>query len=100
MNKEHTIIEEMIIHRVRQRREELSINPSRLAVNAGLPRDFVRKAEDFTKGYKYNVNHLNEFAKILACRIADFFPDPYLDEDCIEEYHIIVEERKKRENKS
>ena len=96
MNKEHTVIEEAIINRVRQRREEVVINPSKLAVKAGLPRDFVRKAEDFTKGYKYNVNHLNEFAKILKCRIANFFPDPYLEEDCVEEYHIIVEERKKR----
>lgn len=99
MNKEHTIIEEAVIKMVRQKRLEANINPSKLAVEVGLPRDFVRKAERFTKGYKYNINHLNEFAKILQCKIADFFPEPYLKEDCIEEYHIIVEDRKKKMKK-
>ncbi len=96
MEKEHTAIEEAIIGAVRQKRIEAEMNPSKLAVKAGLPRDFVRKSEEFTKGYKYNLNHLNEFAKILHCRIADFFPDPYLKEDCVEAYHIILERRRQK----
>lgn len=95
MNKTHTTIELYIIEAVRKRREELEINPTRLALEIGIVRDFVRKTEDYTRGYKYNSNHLNELAKVLKCRISDFYPASYLEEDCIEEYHEIRERRRK-----
>ena len=35
---------------------------------------------------KYNLNQLNELAKIFKCSIADFMPSPYVKADTIEEY--------------
>ena len=94
MNKTHTTIELYIIEAVKKRREELGINPNKLSLEIGLVRDFVRKTESYTLGYKYNSNHLNELAKILDCSIADFYPTKYVEENCIEEYHEIRERRR------
>ena len=100
MNKTHTTIETYIIEAVRKRREELEINPTKLALEIGLVRDFVRKTEAYTLGYKYNSNHLNELAKILDCSISDFYPPKYVEENCIEEYHEIRERRRQELEKS
>ena len=100
MAKEHTTIECYIIEAVKKRRLELNITPNRLALELGLVRDFIRKAEGYVRGYKYNSNHLNELAKVLKCRISDFYPVPYLEEDCIEEYHEIREQRRKELERS
>lgn len=94
MNKTHTTIERYIIEAVKKRRETLDINPTKLALEIGLVNDFVRKTESYTRGYKYNSNHLNELAKILDCSIADFYPSRYVEENCIEEYHEIRERRR------
>ena len=83
-----------IIEAVKKRREELGINPNKLSLEIGLVRDFVRKTEAYTLGYKYNSNHLNELAKILDCSIADFYPPRYVEENCIEEYHEIRDRRR------
>lgn len=100
MNKTHTTIEAYIIEAVRKRREELKINPTKLALEIGLVRDFVRKTENYTLGYKYNSNHLNELAKILDCSISDFYPPRFVEENCIEEYHEIREQRRQELEKS
>ncbi len=94
MNKTHTTIEAYIIEAVRKRREELGINPSKLSLEMGLVRNFIKYTEDYTRGYKYNSNHLNELAKILDCNISDFYPPKYVEENCIEEYHEIRERRR------
>lgn len=95
MNKTHTTIEQYIIEAVRKRRKELGISPNKLSLEIGLVRNFVNFTENYTRGYKYNSNHLNEFAKILDCSISDFYPPKYVEENCIEEYHEIREDRKK-----
>lgn len=95
MNKTHTTIELFIIEAVRKRREELKISSSKLSLEIGLARNFVKCTEDYTRGYKYNSNHLNELAKVLKCNISDFYPASYLEENCIEEYHEIREQRRK-----
>lgn len=100
MIRNHTTIEAYIIEAVRKRREELKINPTKLALEIGLVRDFVRKTEAYTLGYKYNSNHLNELAKILDCSISDFYPPKYVEENCIEEYHEIRERRRQEVEKS
>lgn len=100
MNKTLTTIELYIIEAVKRRREELEINPTKLAIEIGIVKDFIRKTENHTRGYKYNSNHLNELAKVLKCKISDFYPASYLEEDCIEEYHKIREQRQRELEKS
>ncbi len=78
----------------------MNINPHRLSLELGLVNDFVRKTEAYTLGYKYNSNHLNELAKILDCSISDFYPPRYVEENCIEEYHEIREQRRQKLEKS
>ena len=99
MNKTHTTIELYIIEAVRKRREELKISPNKLSLEIGLVRNFVKCTEDYTRGYKYNSNHLNELAKVLNCSISDFYPPKYVEENCIEEYHEIREQRRQESEK-
>lgn len=89
MNKKHTTIELFIIEAVKKRRLELKMNPSKLAKEIGLSRSFIRQVENLDLGNKYSINQLNEIAKILKCNICDFFPQPYVEEDCIEEFQTI-----------
>lgn len=100
MDKEHTTIEIYIIEAVKKRRLELNISPTKLALEIGIVSDFVRKTERYTRGYKYNSNHLNELAKILDCSISDFYPSKYVEENCIEEYHEIREQRRQELERS
>lgn len=66
----------------------------------GLNRNFVYKIVPLEYREKYTPYQLNEIAKVLNCKIADFFPVPYLEEDCIEEYHEIREQRRQELQKS
>lgn len=75
---------------------ELDINPNQLSLEIGLDRSFVGKVENLNLGNKYSSNHLHEIARVLKCKMSDFFPDPCLEEDCIEEYHEIREANIKR----
>ena len=94
MSKTHTTIEAYIIEAVKKRRLKMDINPHRLSLELGIVHDFVGRTEAYTLGYKYNSNHLNELAKILDCNISDFYPPKPVEENCIEEYHEIREQRR------
>lgn len=89
MIRKHTTIELFIIEAVKKRRLELKINPSKLSKEIGVDRSFIRQIENLELGNRYSVNQLNEIAKILKCSISDFFPKPYAEEDCIEEFQMI-----------
>lgn len=77
----------------------MKISPNKLSLEIGLVRNFVKCTEDYTRGYKYNSNHLNELAKVLNCSISDFYPPKYVEENCIEEYHEIREQRRQESEK-
>lgn len=94
MRKNLTSIDLFIIDAVKKRRETLNITPNKLSVMIGLNRNFVYRIETLEYREKYTPYQLNEIAKVLNCKIADFFPVPYLEEDCIEEYHEIREQRR------
>ena len=74
MSKTHTTIEAYIIEAVKKRRLKMDINPHRLSLELGIVHDFVGRTEAYTRGYKYNSNHLNELAKILDCNIPTSIP--------------------------
>ena len=99
MTKYHTTIELYIIEAVKKKRLEAGFNPTKLSLELGLVSNFVGCIENHRKGYKYNSNHLNELAKILNCSISDFYPPKYVEENCIEEYHEIREQRRQEMKK-
>lgn len=70
-----TEIEQYVISQVRRRRMALRISQVALADSINVAKGFIGNVEVPTNDYKYNINHLNEIAKVLNCSIKDFFPD-------------------------
>lgn len=74
-----TKIEQYVIDRVKEKRMEQHISQVALADNINVSKGFIGNVEVPTNDYKYNINHLNEIAKVLKCSIKDFFPDKPLE---------------------
>ncbi|HEU5365156.1 MAG TPA: helix-turn-helix transcriptional regulator [Hanamia sp.] len=73
-----TQIEQYVIDQVRQRREGMGISQEKLAYSLGFEsQGYISKIESISDNYDdcYNVDHLNEIAKILKCSPKDFWPD-------------------------
>lgn len=49
-----------------------------LSQKLGLSSSFVSHVESPKRRAKYNINHLNELAKIFECSPKDFWPDKAL----------------------
>ena len=65
-----------VIDRVRKRREELGLSQEALAYALGYSSTFISIRESGTK--KYNIDHLNQLAKILKCSPREFLPEKAL----------------------
>ncbi len=83
---ETTTIELYIINKVKEYRIKAKYNKRQLSLELRLAENHVFKIESPKHKTKYNVNQLNELAKILGCSVADFMPSPYVMADTIEEY--------------
>lgn len=73
-----TQIEQYIIDRIRERREELGISQENLAFSLGFEsQGYISKIESTNPNYddSYNINHLNEIAKIFKCSPKEFWPE-------------------------
>tara|TARA_R110002033_G_scaffold139440_1_gene178589 strand:- start:368 stop:595 length:228 start_codon:yes stop_codon:yes gene_type:complete len=68
-------IERYIILKVREMRLERKISQVTLSQCLGMSSSFVSHVESVMRRAKYNVNHLNEIAKIFNCSPKDFWPD-------------------------
>lgn len=88
MEKAQTSIELYVIEAVKKRRIAMNIVPRALSIRIGLDESYVGCVENPKLRAKYNLNHLNEIAKVLKCSVADFLPAPYMENDCIQEYKI------------
>ncbi len=84
------LLHQNVYYRSREKKEG-SISPDKLFLEISFVCNFVNFTENYTRGYKYNSNHLNELAKIPDCSISDFYSPKYVGENCIEEYHEIRE---------
>ena len=69
-----TEVEIYIINKVMEYRVAANYSKTRLSLELRLSGAYVRKIENPSCKEKYNVNLLNEAAKILGCRMADFMP--------------------------
>ena len=88
-----------IINKVMEYRVAANYSKTRLSLELRLSGAYVRKIENPSCKEKYNVNLLNEAAKILGCRMADFMPDPFVQSDTIEEYMNLHPEIKAKYDK-
>ena len=94
-----TEVEIYIINKVMEYRVAANYSKTRLSLELRLSGAYVRKIENPSCKEKYNVNLLNEAAKILGCRMADFMPDPFVQSDTIEEYMNLHPEIKAKYDK-
>lgn len=74
-------IEQYIIDRTIILRTEKGMSQRELSMHLGVSKGFVAAVENPNLRAKYNINHVNELAKILECPFADFFPLAPFDED-------------------
>lgn len=70
-----TKIELHIIQRVREMREQKGMTQMELSLRLGKGVGFIGDIEAPSKKAKYNINHLNEIAKVFECSPKDFWPD-------------------------
>lgn len=70
-----TKIELHIIQRVREMREDRSMTQMELSLRLGKGVGFIGDIEAPSKKAKYNINHLNEIAKVFECSPKDFWPE-------------------------
>jgi transcriptional regulator with XRE-family HTH domain len=73
-----TNIEQYVIDTVKSRRIELGISQKEIAYQLDVSLGFIGNVENPKYRAKYNLNHINELAKILECSPKDFFPEKAL----------------------
>ena len=71
----HTDIEEYVINEVRKKRITMGISQKELAYLLEMSVGFIGNIENPKYRAKYNLNHLNELAKIFKCSPKDFLPE-------------------------
>ena len=71
----HTSIEQYVIDIVRKKRLEKRWSQKELAYRMELSIGFIGDVENPTYRAKYNLNHINELAKVFECSPKDFLPD-------------------------
>ena len=82
----NTEIELYVINKVKEYRIAAKMSQRKLCMELRLSPTYVFYAESPKYTVKYNLNQLNELAKIFKCSIADFMPSPYVETDTIAEY--------------
>ncbi len=71
----HTKIELYVINAVKEKRIEAGLSQKELADELDMSLGFIGDVENPKRRAKYNLNHLNELAKIFKCSPRDFLPE-------------------------
>ena len=71
----HNKIEQFVIDIAREKRIERGMSQRELAYSLELSVGFIGDIENPNSRAKYNLNHINELAKIFECSPKDFLPD-------------------------
>lgn len=74
-NAELSPIEQYVIDRVREMRKERNLSQRDIAYQIDIDQSFLAAVESPKGRAKYNLNHLNDLAKLFKCSIKDFFPE-------------------------
>ncbi|MBW8687275.1 helix-turn-helix domain-containing protein [Chitinophaga rhizophila] len=75
---EISAIDRYVIDRVRERRMELNISQAELSFRLGKSDKYISRFESYSSGKHYNIEILNEIAKVLDCSPRDFWPEKAL----------------------
>ena len=73
-----TEIERFVIDRVRKLRIEKKISQADLALSIGVSIGFIGKVESLKYNSKYNLNHINNIAKVLNISPKQLLPEKSL----------------------
>ena len=71
-------IELYIVQKVKEQRKKRKMSQRYLADCLNVSQSFIMNIENENDDTAYNIDHLNEIAKIFDCSIRDFFPEKYL----------------------
>ena len=71
-------IELYIVQKVKEQRKKRKMSQRYLADCLNVSQSFIKNIENENDDTAYNIDHLNEIAKIFDCSIRDFFPEKYL----------------------
>jgi transcriptional regulator with XRE-family HTH domain len=74
----HTPIEQFVINSVKEKRIEKGYSQKELAYQIDMSLGFIGDVENPKRRAKYNLNHLNEIAKLFKCSVRDFLPEKTL----------------------
>jgi transcriptional regulator with XRE-family HTH domain len=72
---ELTPIEQFVIDKVREIRKERGFSQRDIAYEIDIDQSFLAAIESPKGRAKYNLNHLNDLAKLFKCSPKDFLPD-------------------------
>ena len=67
-------VDKYVIERVREQRIAKGFSQSQLAFELDVSTGFIAMVESGKYPQKYNVNHLNDIARIFECSPKDFMP--------------------------
>lgn len=68
-------IERFVIEVVKLKRKELKLSQVQLAEYLGMSEGFIGNVESVKYRAKYNLTHINAFAKLFKCSPKDFMPE-------------------------
>jgi len=70
-----TKVDMYIIAKVKAMREKYEMTQNSLSQALNMADSFVSNVESLKRRDKYNVNHLNQLAKVFKCSPRDFLPE-------------------------
>ena len=71
-----TPIQQYIIDRIREKRLEKGMSQEKLSIALGFEsQGYISKIESSKYDDHYNIDHLNEIAKIFECSSREFWPE-------------------------
>ncbi|MGQ7855803.1 helix-turn-helix transcriptional regulator [Pedobacter riviphilus] len=68
-------IELFVISRIKKMRVDAGMSQASFALEMNLSYGFIGQVENPNRRAKYNLNHLNQAAKVFKCSVKDFFPE-------------------------
>jgi len=75
LKEPHSEIEQYVIDKVKEKRMERGFSQKELAFQLNVSIGFIGDVENPKYRAKYNLNHINELAKIFECSPREFLPE-------------------------